>query len=223
MPAPRRAIVGNWVHEYPDDGYPGPNLDWLHEMVRFFDQWLKGVDNGYLDRPILTWFRREWAPPEPSRVWPGTWVARADVPAAGARETSVAGRRSCRCAGGLRQAAADGGVERFLHRATTGTRAALSWGAGSRRTAWPGTSAPRTRSSRPSPPHPWRSRSRSSGSRRRTWPGDPDAGRDGGGPAGGRRAGRHRRPSFFATSRWRMPDARRISISNRISALWLAR
>ena len=44
----RRAgrIVGNWVHEFPDDAYPGPNLDWLHEMVRFFDHWLKGVDNG---------------------------------------------------------------------------------------------------------------------------------------------------------------------------------
>src|SRR5688572_26799303 len=41
--APRRAIVGNWVHEFPDDGYPGPNLDWLHETVRFFDHWLKGV------------------------------------------------------------------------------------------------------------------------------------------------------------------------------------
>ena len=36
---------------FPDDAYPGPNLDWLHELVRFFDHWLKGVDNGVMDEP----------------------------------------------------------------------------------------------------------------------------------------------------------------------------
>ena len=38
---------------YPDDAYPGPNVDWHHEMVRFFDHWLKGVDNGVMDEPAL--------------------------------------------------------------------------------------------------------------------------------------------------------------------------
>ena len=33
---------------------PGPNLDWLHEVVRFFDHWLKGIDNGAEDEPALT-------------------------------------------------------------------------------------------------------------------------------------------------------------------------
>ena len=42
-----RTLVGNWVHSFPDDAYPGPNLDWLHELVRFFDRYLKDVDNGW--------------------------------------------------------------------------------------------------------------------------------------------------------------------------------
>ena len=44
--APRRTIVGPWVHGLPDHAYPGPNIDWLHELVRWFDRWLKGIENG---------------------------------------------------------------------------------------------------------------------------------------------------------------------------------
>ena len=70
--AARRTLVGNWVHSFPDDAYPGPNLDWMHEFVRFFDRYLKDVDNGWEDEPALTWFEREWATPEPfPREWPG--------------------------------------------------------------------------------------------------------------------------------------------------------
>ncbi len=61
--AARRTLVGNWVHSFPDDAYPGPNLDWMHEFVRFFDRYLKDVDNGWEHEPALTWFEREWAQP----------------------------------------------------------------------------------------------------------------------------------------------------------------
>ena len=44
--APSRTIVGNWVHGLPSSATPGPNLDELHELVRFFDRWLKGIPNG---------------------------------------------------------------------------------------------------------------------------------------------------------------------------------
>ena len=85
--APRRAIVGNWSHEFPDDGYPGPNLDWLHEMVRFFDHWLKGEQNGVMEEPALTWFERDFAPPEAFPAhWPGRWRAAAAPPSSGVDE-----------------------------------------------------------------------------------------------------------------------------------------
>jgi hypothetical protein len=134
--APRRAIVGNWSHEYPDDGYPGPGLDWLHEMVRFFDRWLKGEPHGADDEAALTWFERDWAPPEPfPRTWPGRWRA-----AAAPTATALAPRWVLSLAQGdepLRgrlgdPAGRDGAtVMSFPHRATVGTRGGLSWGAGS--------------------------------------------------------------------------------------------
>ena len=133
--APRRALVGNWVHEYPDDGYPGPNLDWLHELVRFFDHHLKGLPNGEDLEPGLAWFEREWAPPEAfPRAWPGRWRAARAYPVEG---TAVRRWRladgEAPLSGRLVEGAApiDPGAERFPHRATLGTRGALSWGSGS--------------------------------------------------------------------------------------------
>ena len=131
--APRRSLIGNWVHSLPDDAYPGPDLDWLHEMVRFFDHWLKGVENGVMDEPGLVLFRREYADPEPfPATWPGEWLGLESWP------PSDAGERVLHLApGGLAlvgglddEAGKDPSVERFRHRPTNGTRASLSWGAG---------------------------------------------------------------------------------------------
>ncbi len=149
--ATRRTLVGNWVHSFPDDAYPGPNLDWLHEMVRFFDRYLKGVANGWEDEPALSWFEHEWAEPEPfPREWPGRWRAAAAVPVPGVVTRSLhLGDRSLGegAPGGaglgdagpgdaglgdaeLGDASPDGGIDAVPHRATVGTSGALSWGAG---------------------------------------------------------------------------------------------
>jgi uncharacterized protein len=126
--APRRAIVGNWVHQYPHDGYPGPNLDWLHEMVRFYDHWLKSISNGVMDEAPLTWFRREWAPPQPfPRSWPGEWLAETSWPLAERGSINLYPAP----AGVLARVPPSGAaVERLVHRPTVGTRGSLSWGAG---------------------------------------------------------------------------------------------
>ncbi len=133
--APRRALVGNWVHDLPDDAYPGPNVDWNHEMVRFFDHWLKGIDNGVMDEPALVAFRHEWAEPEPfPAAWPGEWIAEVAWPPAelGERVLHLA-PGELPLAGRLTDAPpAATAVEPFRHRATIGTRAGLSWGAGGR-------------------------------------------------------------------------------------------
>lgn len=121
-----RTLVGNWVHSYPDDAYPGPNLDWLREMVRFFDRYLKDVDNGWEHEPALVWYEREYAEPEPfPPSWPGRWRAGAAVPVPGtvAHELRLG-------PGTLGQAPGEDQVDPLPHRATVGTSGALSWGAG---------------------------------------------------------------------------------------------
>ena len=39
-PSPTHTLIGNWVHSWPHSAYPGPNLDELHEIARFFDRHL---------------------------------------------------------------------------------------------------------------------------------------------------------------------------------------
>src|SRR5262245_15404712 len=81
--APRKTLIGPWVHSLPDSAYPGPNLDYLHEMARFFDHWLKGAQNGVMDEPALTFYRQEYTPPEafPARM-NGAWHSEAAYPIA---------------------------------------------------------------------------------------------------------------------------------------------
>ncbi len=141
--AARRTLVGNWVHSYPDDAYPGPNLDWWHEAVRFFDRYLNGIENGWEHEPALTWFEREWAPPEPfPKAWPGRWRAAEAFPVRGTvplelslDKDELTGESILR-AGGSRDdpdgKPTDGRWDRIPHRATVGTSGGLSWGAG-----WP--------------------------------------------------------------------------------------
>jgi putative CocE/NonD family hydrolase len=133
--APSRTIVGNWVHGLPSSATPGPNLDELHELVRFFDRWLKDLPNGADAEPPIVWFEREYAEPEPFPAsLPGRWRAAAAYPhpAVEVRDWSFAGG-DLPLVGRLVAGAgpdAPAGVDRYRHLATVGTRAALSWGAG---------------------------------------------------------------------------------------------
>ena len=131
--SPTRTIVGNWVHGLPSSATPGPNVDELHEIVRFFDRWLKGLPNGADEEPAITWFEREYAEPEPFPVsWPGRWRAARTYPhpAVEPRSWTFAGGPSPLVGRLIDGADAPAGVDRYRHRPTLGTRAALSWGAG---------------------------------------------------------------------------------------------
>jgi putative CocE/NonD family hydrolase len=133
-PAPSRTIVGNWVHGWPSSATPGPNLDELHETLRFFDRWLKDVPNGSDAEPAVTWYEREYAEPEAfPAILPGRWRAASAYPHPSMIE------REWRFGGGATPlvgtlgsfgSAASAGVDRYRHRPTVGTRASLSWGAG---------------------------------------------------------------------------------------------
>jgi len=72
--APVKAIIGAWHHTWPHQPYPGPGMEWRHEAVRWFDQFLKGQDTGILDEPRFAVFVRNWHPPGPHlENAPGSW------------------------------------------------------------------------------------------------------------------------------------------------------
>lgn len=127
--APRKALIGNWVHSLPDSAYPGPNVDWLHEVVRFFDYWLKRIDNGVMAEPLLTYFRREYTTPEAfPKMMNGAWVAAAEYPNARMKTAEYfLGERTLTPAPSPTK-----GEEKdhYPHRPTLGTQASLCYGAG---------------------------------------------------------------------------------------------
>jgi putative CocE/NonD family hydrolase len=71
---PVKGMVGAWHHTFPHQPYPGPGMEWRHEAVRWFDQFLKGRNTGILDEPRFAVFVRDWHPPGPRLdSAPGQW------------------------------------------------------------------------------------------------------------------------------------------------------
>ena len=134
-----RTLVGNWVHSFPSDAYPGPNLDWLHEALRFFGRHLRGDETGWDEEPAITWFEHAWAEPEAFPAsWPGRWRAATAVPVPGVEPWSLGLGRDPRTGEGRLDERTPGvddhrppdDLDALPHRATTGTAGPLSWGAG---------------------------------------------------------------------------------------------
>jgi putative CocE/NonD family hydrolase len=81
LTAPRLGLIGPWAHRYPHFASPGPRIGFLQEALRWWDHWLKGIDNGVMKEPIL----RSWlmesvrpAPYHPER--PGRWIGERSWP-----------------------------------------------------------------------------------------------------------------------------------------------
>jgi putative CocE/NonD family hydrolase len=82
LDCPRKGMVGPWSHKFPHLGEPGPAIGYLQEVVRWWDHWLKDVDNGAEDGPMLRAWMQESVPPSTSyEQRPGRWVAEPAWPA----------------------------------------------------------------------------------------------------------------------------------------------
>ena len=62
---PKRLLMGPWCHMWPNDSIPGPRIDLIPEMIRWWDRWLRGLENGVDREPPLAFFIRRSTPPEP--------------------------------------------------------------------------------------------------------------------------------------------------------------
>ena len=72
----RAGIVGPWAHIYPHDGVPGPAIDFLAELVSWWDRWLKGAQGRSGPEPMLKVWRQEALPqPEHPCDAAGGWIA----------------------------------------------------------------------------------------------------------------------------------------------------
>jgi predicted acyl esterase len=81
LTVPRKGLIGPWPHNYPDDVSPGPGLDWAWEEVRWWQQWLLGIDTGIMNEPMLRAYLPYTTPWEvyPKDI-PGRWVSEAVWP-----------------------------------------------------------------------------------------------------------------------------------------------
>lgn len=76
LSAPARAIIGPWAHTYPHLAKPGPQIGFLHEATRWWDRWLKGIENGVDKEPKLCLWMLDEAPASSSyETRDGYWIA----------------------------------------------------------------------------------------------------------------------------------------------------
>ena len=81
LEAPCKGLIGPWAHAYPHFAMPGPQIGFLDEALRWWDQWLKGKETGIMDEPRLRAWMQDSAPPATHRkTRPGRWVAEAAWP-----------------------------------------------------------------------------------------------------------------------------------------------
>ncbi|MCB9917515.1 MAG: CocE/NonD family hydrolase [Planctomycetes bacterium] len=73
---PRKALIGPWAHVYPHEGIPRPAIDFLAEATRWWNHWLKGIDDGIMTEPrFRVWMQSAVTPRSFYDVRPGRWVA----------------------------------------------------------------------------------------------------------------------------------------------------
>lgn len=71
-----KGLIGPWAHEYPEVATPEPAIGFLQECLRWWDQWLKGINTGVKDDPKFTsWIQESELPQVNYDERPGRWTA----------------------------------------------------------------------------------------------------------------------------------------------------
>jgi len=89
LDVPRLGLVGPWSHKYPHIGEPGPAIGFLQECLRWWDHWLKGVETGVMNEPMIRAWMQDSVPPTTSyEQRPGRWVGEDSWPSSRVEDTS---------------------------------------------------------------------------------------------------------------------------------------
>jgi putative CocE/NonD family hydrolase len=81
LKSPAKGIIGPWSHKYPHFAVPEPRIGFLQEALRWWDQWLKGVDTGVKgDTAFRTYIMEVRRPVGSVTQIPGRWVTDSQWP-----------------------------------------------------------------------------------------------------------------------------------------------
>ncbi|MGH2734897.1 MAG: CocE/NonD family hydrolase, partial [Actinomycetota bacterium] len=101
LDCPKRVLFGPWPHASTESGLPGPHIDLVPEMLRWWDRWLRDERNGVDEEPPITLFVRRSTRPEPDLAeMRGEWRFEDGWPLERGREKSSALDSATRVPGG---------------------------------------------------------------------------------------------------------------------------
>ena len=81
LTAPCKGLVGPWGHQYPHQALPGPKMGFMTETLRWWDHWLKDINNGIMDEPQYRVWLHDSEPLKSSyRVRAGGWASEPSWP-----------------------------------------------------------------------------------------------------------------------------------------------
>jgi predicted acyl esterase len=110
LDVPRRAIIGPWGHNDPVHGNPGPAVGILSELVRWWDEHLKGIVPAQPDPMVIAYEQDAVTPAANLAVRPGRWIGEHawPVPDQAWRELRLGGE--ARTIGSVQHVGLDGGA-----------------------------------------------------------------------------------------------------------------
>jgi len=88
LECPKRLLIGPWSHMSQANSIPGPHIDLVPELCRWFGRWLRDDPNGIDDEPPIVLFARRSTRPEPDlALMRGAWRTEPTWPAERLRPT----------------------------------------------------------------------------------------------------------------------------------------
>jgi putative CocE/NonD family hydrolase len=90
LTCPKRAVIGPWAHMSTQTSLPGPHIDLVPELIRWFGHWLRDDDNGIdVEPPVVVFARRSTRPAHDLAEMRGEWRAEETWPPARLTERTL--------------------------------------------------------------------------------------------------------------------------------------
>jgi uncharacterized protein len=91
---PKRLLMGPWSHTYPDRSHCGPRIDIQFELLRWWDRWLKGIENGIeRELPVTVYLQESEDPVQDRTLIAGGWYSADGLPNLADRAWQITGGR----------------------------------------------------------------------------------------------------------------------------------